>query len=279
MKALKEINFKFFSLILSLSFLGVVVLCALFAEDLAPYGVLNGDITLGLCPITKEHLLGCDLYGVDLLSQLIVGSRTSIIISLSVVSITTFIGCLLGSVVIFFRGWIDTLFLQVTESFMALPGILLIMCIGSVVDMSALTIILALSFTGWMGPARLVRAKLLECREYDYILSAKALGVGPFRLMTHYLLPNLYSPLLVTSVFSISGVILTEATLSFLGLGPQNTSSWGLLINQGRSVLLEAPGLSLWPGACIFLLVLSLNILGGWLQGSSSEEILTKGEA
>ena len=247
---------------LSLFFLSLIVFCALFAEFLMPYNLSDGSLSKSLCGISKEHPFGCDLYGVDLLSEIILGSRTSVLISLSVVSLTTLTGCLFGSLAAFFRGWWDTLFLQITESFMALPGILIIIAFGSVVDMSFFTIILALSLTGWMGPARLVRAKLLECREYDYVLASKAIGTGPFRLIVKHLLPNLYSPLLVTAIFGVAGVILTEATLSFLGLGPQNTVSWGFLIQQGKSVLLEAPHLSLLPGACIFFLILSLNTLG-----------------
>lgn len=259
-------KFVFFSTISALFFLILVFFCAIFAEQLAPYSALEGDITLQLCRPSREHWLGCDLYGIDVLSQLIVGSRTSLVISLSVVAITTIIGCTLGSLAAFFGGFIDRMVLQLTESFMAFPGILLLMCLGSLMEMTLFTLIIALSITGWVGTARLVRAELLKCREYDYVVSAKAVGLSPFRIMLWYLLPNIYSPVLVTSIFGISGVILTEATLSFLGLGPQESSSWGLLINQGRSVLQEAPRLSFFPGACIFFLILSLNILGDRIQ-------------
>ena len=111
---------------LSLFFLSLVVFCALFAEFLMPYSLSDGSLSKSLCGISKEHLFGCDLYGVDLLSEIILGSRTSVLISLSVVSLTTLTGCIFGSFAAFFRGWWDTVFLQVTESFMALPGILII---------------------------------------------------------------------------------------------------------------------------------------------------------
>lgn len=254
------------SLFLSFIFLGFMFFCALFADFLAPYSLGESDITEKLCGFSKRHWLGCDLYGMDLLSQLILGARASLFISLSVVSITTVLGCLVGSLVVLYSRVLDTFFLQLTETLMALPSILVLLCLGSLMELGPLTLILVLGLTGWMGTARLVRAKLLECRELDYVLSGKALGVSSGRLAFKYFLPNLYSPLLVTSVFSISGVVLTEATLSFLGLGPQNIASWGLLIHQGRSVLLEAPALSLIPGGLIFLLIFSLNILGDRLK-------------
>ena len=275
MKKLKNLKkqVKPLGVLFSCAFIFLAFFCAFFAEYLSFYDISKGNVALGLCPLSYEHPFGCDLYGIDILSQIIMGSRTSLLVSLCVVGLSTIIGCFVGSVAAILGGWVDVLFLQVTESFMALPSILLFICLGSLIDMSALSLILALSFTGWMGIARLVRAKLLECREYDYLLSAKALGVGPLRLVSHYFLPNLYGPLLVTSVFGISGVILTESTLSFLGLGIQGTASWGLLLHQGRSVLLEAPHLSLVPGACIFFLILSLNLIGDHLgkkRGMSS---------
>ena len=139
-------------------------------------------------------------------------------------------------------------------------------------EMNLFVLILALSLTGWVGTAKIVRGELLKCREYEYVHAAKALGLGQYRIIFKYLLPNIYSPVLVTAVFGISGVIITEATLSFLGLGPQNTPSWGLLINQGRSVLQEAPFLSIFPGLCIFLLILSINILGEEVRSMTAKE-------
>lgn len=263
MKSLKFISPSF---ALSSIFIALTVFAAIFAESLIPYSIFQGELSESLCSPSWKHLLGCDAYGVDVLSSVIMGARISIFVSLVVVTLSTVLGCFFGSLAAILGGWFDAFFLQFTESFMALPAVLIFICLGSVIQMNAFSLIMAMSLTGWMGTARLVRAKLLECREYDYILSARALGVKPFRLATHYLLPNLYSPLLVTCVFGVSGVILTESTLSFLGLGIQDSPSWGLLIHQGRSVLLEAPHISLFPGACVFFLILSLNVLGDSLD-------------
>ncbi len=253
---------KSVSFLLAISFLVFVSFCALFADVLAPYSLGESNITQQLCPISSQHLLGCDTYGADVLSQLLYGARVSLTISFFVVSFTTVLGCFLGAIAAFFGGVIDRLILQTTEVFMAFPGILLLLCLSSLMEMNLILLALTLSFTGWVGTARIVRGELLKCREYDYIMAARALGLSRFRIILFYLLPNIYPPVLVTATFGISGIIITEATLSFLGLGPQNTPSWGVLINQGRSVLNEAPSLSLLPGLCIFLLILSVNILG-----------------
>lgn len=265
-KTFYERSSKKWGLFFSIGFLLLILVCAVFADFLVPYSFADSNMSDKLCGFSREHWLGCDLYGMDLLSQLILGARSSLFLSLSVVFLTTLIGCFIGSIVTLYSRVLDTFFLQLTETMMALPSILVLLCLGSLVEFGSTTLILVLSFTGWMGPARLVRAKLLECAQFDYVLSGRALGVSSLRLTFRYLLPNLYPPLLVTSVFGISGVVLTEATLSFLGLGPQNMASWGLLIHQGRSVLFEAPALSLVPGAIIFLLILSLNILGDRLK-------------
>ncbi len=265
-KTFYEKSSKKWGLFFSLSFLFIIAVCAVFADFLVPYSFDESNMSDKLCGFSRDHWLGCDLYGMDLLSQLILGARSSLSLSLSVVFLTTLIGCFVGSLVTLYSRVLDTFFLQLTETMMALPSILVLLCLGSLMELGPTTLILVLAFTGWMGPARLVRAKLLECREFDYVLSGRALGVSSLRLTFRYLLPNLYSPLLVTSIFGISGVVLTEATLSFLGLGPQNMASWGLLIHQGRSVLFEAPNLSVIPGALIFLLILSLNILGDRLK-------------
>jgi peptide/nickel transport system permease protein len=151
---------------------------------------------------------------------------------------------------------------------MAFPGILLAMALASLLGPSTANLILAISATGWTSTARIVRAQVLSLKTREYIVANKALGASHLRTIIFHILPGTWSPLLVHSTFSLSGVILIEASLSFLGLGAQEggSLSWGGLLNQGRTVLVEAPHLSIAPGLAIMTIVLSLNFLGDSLR-------------
>ena len=212
--------------------------------------------------MSREHLLGCDLYGRDVLSLLIYGCRTSLLIACSVVLLTASVGTVIGILAGYFGGILDLLLMAVLEVTMSFPGILLALTVAAFLGPGMLNIILAISLTGWTGFARLVRGQVLSLKEREYVLCGKSLGASSFYLMRRYILPELSGVLFVFMSFSLSGVILTESSLSFLGLSAQNHPSWGELINQGRQALSESPLLSIAPGFAIFMTVISLNILG-----------------
>ena len=233
-----------------------------------------GELSQRLMPPNTEHIFGCDLYGNDLFIALIHGAKWSLYVSFLAVTISFLIGITLGTVSGYFGGLADRLIMGVTEIFMAFPGILLAMTIAAVLGSNVNNIILAITATGWTVPARLTRSQILSLRERDYILAAQSIGAGRVRVILTHILPNISSALIVAATFAFSGVILVESSLSFLGLGPsENYISWGQLLSQGKSVLIEAPHLSLIPGVTIFIVILGINFVGGCTQGYTRSEI------
>ena len=244
----------------------LMILIAVLGPWFISYDPYAFDLSLRLCPMNMNHPLGCDLHGHDILAQLIQGARTSLYVAFVTVFLTTILGTITGLLAGYYGGFVDKLFLHFTEVLMAFPGILLLLALSSLLGATLQNLILVLVVTGWPGPGRIVRAEILKAREYDYILAASSLGAKSHRIMFKHLLPNIWTPLVISVSFSLSGVILVESSLSFLGFGAQDTVSWGSLINEGRSLLIEAPHLSFFPGLMIFLLVLAFNTAGDALR-------------
>jgi len=247
--------------------LAVVVFVALFAPWLAPYPLEYVDVTRQLQPPSPAHPLGTDANGADLLTQIIYGTRVAAIVGLSVVGICTSVGIAVGSVAGYFGGWIDEVVMRIIDMLMAFPGILLaILLIFITQEPSIPAVIGALSVTGWTSYARLVRGEVLSEREEDYVEAAHALGFRVPRLLFREILPNVMAPVIVQATFGVAAAILAEATLSFLGLGPQDVPSWGALLDQGATYFLLTPHLAIFPGLAIMVTILGLNFLGDGLR-------------
>ncbi|MBC61888.1 MAG: peptide ABC transporter permease [Zetaproteobacteria bacterium] len=255
-----------FTILLVLSVLIFFIFIALFAPLINSYDPHAVDLSLRLCSLSYEHPFGCDLYGGDFFSQIIQGTRTSLYIATCTVIGTISIGLILGTLAGYFKGIVDQVILHIMEIFMAFPGILLAMSIAALLGNGLNNIILALVISGWTAPARIVRGEILKIREYEYIAAARSLGMTDLRIIWKHILPNVWSHLIINASFAFSSSILVESSLSFLGFGSQQNPSWGSLINQGRTVLAEAPHLSIIPGLLIFTLVLILNYLGDYLR-------------
>jgi len=255
-----------------LALVGAIVICALiltaiFAEFFAPYNPLAQKITEGLTPPNHTHWFGQDKLGRDILSRVIYGSRISLWVGISTVSMSLLIGLAIGSISGYYGGFIDELFMRVVDILMAFPGILLSIAMVAVLGPSLNHVILALCLIGWVGYARLVRGQVLYLRELEYVTAAQALGASPARIITLHLIPNLIAPVIVEATFGMAGAILAEASLSFLGLGAQPpTPSWGSMLNEGRQYLLLAPHTTTFPGLAIMLVVLGFNFLGDGLR-------------
>ena len=244
----------------------LVLICLLIASTLGPILLPFDDevsLSLRLSSPSLEHPFGCDLYGRDVFRACLVGARTSLFVSFMTVMVTSSVGTALGLIAAYFRGFVDKLVSICIDIVMAFPGILLTMTIASILKPSTLTMIISISLTGWTGFARIVRAQVLSLREREYIAANIALGATSLRTITFHILPNIIPPIIIAGSFSLSSVILIEASLSFLGLGVLGQSpSWGSLLNQGRTVLTEAPHLSVIPGLLIMILVLAFNFIG-----------------
>jgi len=240
---------------------------AIFAPLIAPHPPNQIDLSYRLAKPSPGYLLGRDSLGRDILSRMIYGSRISVWVGFSTVTIAVLIGFSLGSLAGYYGGWVDGLIMRVVDILMAFPGILLAIAFMAVLGPSLNNVILTLGLIGWASYARLVRGQVLSLRETEFVLAAKALGLGPMRIIFGHILPNVLGPIMVQATFGLAGNIVAEAGLSFLGLGVQPpTPSWGAMLNEGRSVLLSSPHLTAFPGLAIMIMVLGFNFIGDGLR-------------
>jgi peptide/nickel transport system permease protein len=248
--------------------LAVFLVCAVFAPWLAPQDPAQLDLGGRLLPPGHGHWLGTDALGRDILSRTLYGARISLVVAISVVSLSLAIGLVAGLAAGFYGGWTDTVLnVYVTNAFLALPGILLAIAFVAFLGPGIFNLILALSISGWVGYARLVRAQVMAVKEREFVEAARALGASDLRILCRHILPNIVQPLIVQAAIGMAGAVLAEATLSFLGLGvPPPAASWGSMLNDGRSHLFDSPHLVIFPALAVMLAVLSFNFIGDALR-------------
>jgi peptide/nickel transport system permease protein len=252
--------------------LAVFLLAGLFGPVIAPYQVGHAglDLTHRFQGMSSEHWLGTDGSGVDTLSQLLWGARSALELSTIVVAISATIGLGIGTIAGWYRGAVDEILMRFVDILMAFPGLLLnIAIVATVADPGVGVVILALCANGWVGYARVARGQVLALRERDYVTAAVALGASNGRVMVRHLIPNLMGPALVQMSFGFGAIILVEATLSFLGLGPQHDYTWGAMLDQARTFLWKSDWVKLYtlvPGLAIMWVVLGANLLGDGLR-------------
>ena len=225
------------------------------------------ELPKGLTPPEANHPFGQDNLGRDVLSRVLHGGRVSLTVGLTVVSLSVFLGLLIGGISGYLGGVWDEGIMRITDVFLAFPGILLAIAMMSVLTPNLWNIVISLSVFGWVGYARLVRAQVLSLREREFVMAAQAVGATPTRIFTRHLFVNMMAPIIVEASFGMAAVILAESGLSFLGLGIQPPEpSWGAMLAEGRDFLLIAPHLTLFPGIAIALTVMGLNIFGDGLR-------------
>lgn len=216
-----------------------------------------------LVPPSFEMWLGSDELGRSVLSRLIEGAQTSLLVAIGVVTFSALIGTFIGIFSAYHGGWLDTIVVKIIDVFLAFPGLLLAIALAAILGPGIENVIFALVIVGWVGYARLARAQTLSIKHREHIFAAKALGTGTFTIYWRHILPLILAPLGVEATFGVAGAIISEAGLSFLGLGVQPPdASWGSMIKEGTRYLLVAPHLVLAPGLLLMLVVLSVNILG-----------------
>lgn len=245
-----------------------LVFCgALAAPWLLPWDAATQDLPNRLQGPTWEHWLGLDELGRDILARVLLGARVSLLVGLVVVGVSSSVGMIVGAISGYYGGRVDQLIGRVMDVLMAFPGMLLAIALVAVLGPSLVNVVLALAVIGWVGYARLVRGQVLRAREFEYVTAARALGAGTVRILARHVLPSAMPPLLVQATLGMAGAILSEAALSFLGLGVQPpTPSWGTMINGGRVHLLDAPHLTVFPGLFLAVVVLGFNFLGDGLR-------------
>jgi peptide/nickel transport system permease protein len=250
--------------------LAIVIVTALAASlgpFLTPYDPAAQELARRLEGPSLAHPFGLDELGRDILSRLLHGARISLMVGVAVVSVSSVIGMLLGSIAGYFGGLVDDLISRVVDILMAFPGILLAIALVAVLGPSLTNVVLALSVIGWVGYARLVRGQALRAREFEFVQAARALGARAPRIVLRHVLPTALPSVVVQATLGMAGAIIAEAALSFLGLGVQPpTPSWGSMLDAGRSHLFDAPHLTIFPGLAIACLVLGFNFLGDGLR-------------
>jgi peptide/nickel transport system permease protein len=247
--------------------IALLILVAIFAPLLAPYPPNQMDIVNKLQKPNSAHWLGTDSLGRDTLSRIIYGSRTSLIIGISVMAISSVTGIVLGLLAAYFGGAIYHVIMRFMDALMAFPMLLLALLVASLLGVGMLNVIIALGIGMVAAPCRLMCGVVMSVKQNDYVLSARVMGMSNQRLMFQEILPNAFPPLLVMITIGIGAVILAEAGLSFLGIGiTPPTATWGGMVNDGYKFIMTSPVLAISPGVAIMLVVFGFNMLGDGLR-------------
>jgi peptide/nickel transport system permease protein len=253
---------------LGLLFVAIFLIASAFAPLLARHDPNAVSLTTRLSRPTGQHWFGTDDLGRDIFARVVYGARISMTVAVSVVSLSLALGLVLGSLAGYYGRWTDRILnMLLMNAFLALPGILLAIAFVAFLGPGLFNLILALSISGWVGYARLVRAQVLAAREKEYVEAARALGAGDFRILRFHILPNIVQPVLVQAALGMGGAVLGEATLSFLGLGVSAPmASWGSMLNDARTHLFDAPHLIVFPALAVMLCILSFNFVADALR-------------
>lgn len=251
-----------------LLFIIFLIVIALFAPLIAPDNPDKMSVSNSLLGIgQKGHLLGTDNYGRDILSRLIFGARISLIVGVGAVFVGAFIGVILGIIAGYFGGFLDALIMRFMDALSAFPFILLAIVLMTVLSSGLGNVIIAVGIGNIPGFAKIARGQVLATKESDYIETTRSLGASSFRIIFNHILPNSAAPIIVYGTMNIAGAIISEAALSFLGLGIQPpTPSWGNMLKDGQDYLVVAPHLAFFSGLAILLSVLAFNVLGDGLR-------------
>jgi peptide/nickel transport system permease protein len=230
------------------------------------YDIKTNDFTTRTIPGRPDHPLGTDSKGRDMLAMLVSGARISLFVGLLATGIAIFIGTFLGVLSAYLGGWADNVIMRFTDIMMTFPFFLLLVLIVFIFGPSLAIIVLVIGLTGWTGAARLIRSEALSLRTRDFIIASKALGASDARIVFNHLIPNVISLVIVMASLSIPGVIMSEAALSFIGLGDPMSTSWGTILNAGQHSLDTAWWVAVEPGIALFLTVLAFNFFGDGLR-------------
>ena len=246
----------------------LVVIAAIFAPWIASHDVTVQNLSMRFASPSAEHWFGTDGLGRDVFSRVVFGARISLEVGITVVAVSSVIGIFIGSIAGFYGGIVDKVLSgYIFNVFLAFPGLLLAIALVAFLGAGLGKMILALCIIGWVGYARVMRGQVLKVREYDFVQAAKALGAGNMRILFTHIMPNAIQPLIVQASLGMAGAVLSEASLSFLGLGiPPPAPSWGTMIEEARQYFANYPHVLFFPGIAIALTVLAFNFIGDGLR-------------
>ncbi len=245
----------------------LLTLLAVFAPLIAPYGYAEQNLNAVYLSPCKEHLLGTDRLGRDILSRLIFGTRQSLRIGVLSVAIAAVLGTILGSIAGFYGGRTDNIIMRILDIYQSIPGMLLSIALAASLGPGVNNAIIAIGISTIPSYSRIIRASIMTVRDKEYIEAAIAINANDFRIITRHVLPNAFAPLIVEITMNIGNSILAAATLSFIGLGAQPPSpEWGAMLSEGKNFMRDYGYLVIYPGVCIMASVLSFNLLGDGLR-------------
>ncbi len=246
----------------------LLILVAIFANALAPYPYKEMHLIDRLAGPSSQYLLGTDQAGRDLLSRLIIGARISVLVGLAATALNVVIAVLIGGISGFIGGKLDLAVQRFVDAWMAFPGLLLLLTIMSIVGKGLPQIIVVLGIAGGISGSRVIRSAVIGIKENDYFLAAQAVGTPTSKILIRHVLPNIMAPVIIIFSINIGEVIMSLASLGFLGYGlPPSIPDWGgMLSREGRRYMEQAPWLALWPGLCLTIVVYSFNMFGDALR-------------
>ena len=250
-----------------LFFILFLTIMAIFADQIAPYGMREQNLSNALQFPNTTHWLGTDVLGRDILSRMIYGTRVSLTVGVSAVAVSLIIGGILGVVAGYYKGWIDTLIMRFCDILLSIPSILLAIAIVASLGSCLQNLIIAIGISSIPVFARIIRSGVISVKEQEYIEASEALGANDIRIIFKHILPNILSPIIVQSSMGIASAILSAVGLGFIGLGLEaSIAEWGTMLNAGRGYIRTHYYLTLYPGLLIMLTVLSFNLLGDGLR-------------
>jgi peptide/nickel transport system permease protein len=245
----------------------IFALASILVNVISPYNFHEQDLLTVTKPPSAEHWLGTDNLGRDVFTRLLYGGRISLLVGVSVALSAVVIGALVGSLAGYYGGWIDNLLMRVTDLFLSIPFLVVLILFSKILGGSVFDIVLLLSLIFWMPAARIIRGLFLSLKEKEFVEAARSMGASNRRIIAYHILPNVLGPMIVIATLDVAAAILTESALSFLGFGVQlPTPTWGNLLNDSQNFIILAPWLVYFPGLAILITVLAVNFLGDGLR-------------
>lgn len=260
--------------VIAVSYLILIITACLLAP-LSPYDPNALDISSKFLPPSWEHPFGTDNFGRDYFTRALYGGRVSLTVGFAAMLVTICIGTTIGIFAGYIGGKLDMLLMRFTDIFLALPSMLLMVVLNTFLQPSMTTLILVLSLFSWASVARITRAETMSLKERDFVIASRNLGAGSVQIAVKHILPNILGPVTVAASLGIASAILTESSLSFLGLGISIPhASWGSMLDNAQDFILDKPMMAVYPGLLILLTVLSFNILGDVLRSALEPKIV-----